>query len=305
MTGKYLVINCDDFGQSPAMNAAIMHLLEEGLVSSATIMAPAPAFREAAEWCRKREQPNIGLHLTLTSEFEALRFPSLTGGASLHDDSGHMYRTVEEFERGADTADVMRELTAQYEAVRASGVQITHADNHMGSLYGMATGRSHIPHVLRWCARRSLPFRLFRKVDPADPLLGPMPGVERAAAKASALAGVLGVALPDYLLSHPFEKRDGETYESFKQMLIDKLYRLPFGICETYIHPGVDDPWMRRAIPHWEKRVWEFRLMMDDDFRYAIRDAGVTLVDYRFIRKHGRESRLRAGARLAASALRR
>jgi len=50
MTGKYLVINCDDFGQSPAMNAAIMHLLEEGLVSSATIMAPAPAFREAAEW---------------------------------------------------------------------------------------------------------------------------------------------------------------------------------------------------------------------------------------------------------------
>ncbi|OUM94789.1 MAG: hypothetical protein A9Z00_01075 [Thermobacillus sp. ZCTH02-B1] len=303
MKGKRLVINCDDFGQSPAMNAAIMHLLEEGLVSSATIMAPAPAFREAAEWCRKREQPNIGLHLTLTSEFEALRFPSLTGSPSLHDESGNLYRTVEEFERGADTRDVMRELTAQYELVRESGIAITHADNHMGSLYGMATGRSHIPHVLRWCAKRGLPFRLFRKVDPSDPLLGPMPGVERAAARASALAGVLGVALPDYLLSHPFEVLEGETYDSFKRMLIGKLYRLPDGICETYIHPGIDDPWMRERIPHWEKRVWEFKLMMDEDFRYALRDAGVTLVDYRFIRRHGRESRLRAGARLAASVL--
>lgn len=303
MKRKLLVINCDDFGQSPAMNAAIMHLLEEGLVSSATIMAPAPAFREAAEWCRKREQPNIGLHLTLTSEFDALRFPSLTGAGSLHDETGNLYRTVEEFERGADTRDVMRELTAQYEKVRASGVPITHADNHMGSLYGMATGRSHIPHVLRWCARRGLPFRLFRKVDPSDPLLGPMPGVERSAAKASALAGVLGVALPDYLLSHPFEKREGETYDSFKRMMIDKLYRLPDGICETYIHPGIDDPWMRERIPHWEKRVWEFQLMMDDDFRYAIRDAGVMLVDYRHIRRRGRESRLRAGMRLLAAAL--
>ena len=37
---KYLVINCDDFGQSPAMNEAIMTLLDEGKVSSATIMTP-------------------------------------------------------------------------------------------------------------------------------------------------------------------------------------------------------------------------------------------------------------------------
>ena len=103
MAPKYLIINCDDFGQSPSMNAAIMNLLEEGLVSSATIMAPAPGFREAAEWCARRGQPNIGLHLTLTSEFDALRFPSLTGHPSLHDDSGYMHRTIEAFERGADT----------------------------------------------------------------------------------------------------------------------------------------------------------------------------------------------------------
>lgn len=299
MGPKMLIINCDDFGQSPPMNAAIMHLLEERKVSSATIMAPAPSFREAAEWSVKKGLDNIGLHLTLTSEFDAIRWRSLTGHHSLHDESGHMHHTVEQFERKAETAAVMVELQAQYEAVRGYGIRITHADNHMGSLYGTATGRSHIPQVLRQCVKWGVPFRLFRKVHPEDPLLAAIPGVERVVAKASSLAGVLGVAVPDYLLSHPFEVLPGETYETFKQSLIAKLYRLPDGISETYIHPAIDDAAMRAGIPHWEKRVWEYRLMLDDDFGYAIRDAGVILTDYRYIQKHGRVSRVGSAWALA------
>ncbi|REE56425.1 hypothetical protein A8990_16013 [Paenibacillus taihuensis] len=301
---KYLVINCDDFGQSPAMNAAIMHLLEERKVSSATMMAPAPGFEEAAAWSRKRGQSNIGLHLTLTSEFDAIRWKSLTGDPSLHDEDGCMYKTVLEFERGANTKAVLKELDAQYELVRKHGITITHADNHMGSLYGIAAGRSHIPQVLMKCAKWKLPFRIFRRVH-EDDVLATIDGVERAASKASALAGALGVAVPDYLLSHPFEIVEGETYESFKQEIIAKLYRLPEGISETYIHPGLDDPAMHASIPHWEKRVWEYRLMLDDDMHAAMKDAGVTLVDYSYIAEHGREPRLHAMWRLAAELLRR
>jgi predicted glycoside hydrolase/deacetylase ChbG (UPF0249 family) len=301
---KKLIINCDDFGQSPAMNKAIMHLLEESKVSSATIMAPAPGFEEAAEWCQRRGQSNVGLHLTFTSEFDALRFPSLILHASLQDESGNMYKTVEEFERHADTGAVIQEMQAQYEAARKFGIPLTHADNHMGSLYGMATGRSHIPQVLRKCAKWGLPFRLFRKVHSDDPLLSSIPGVERIVAKASSLAGVMGVAVPDYLLSHPFGVEDGESYESFKQMLIKKMYHLPDGISETYIHPAVDDPDMRSRVPHWEKRVWEYRLMLDDDFSYAIKDAGVELTDYSYIQQHGRVSRLRSAWTLGRELLR-
>ena len=300
---KYLIINCDDFGQSPAMNEAIMHLLDERRVSSATIMAPAPGFEQAAEWCRRRKQANIGLHLTLTSEFDALRFPSLTGHPSLHDKDGFLYRTVEEFERGADASAVAKELEAQLQAVRRFGIPLTHADNHMGSLYGIATGRSHIPQALMKCAKWGLPFRLFRKVQQDDPLLASIPGVEQAARKAAALAGTLGVAIPDYLLSHPFGVEEGETYESFKQSIIAKLYRLPEGISETYIHPAVPDAAMQADIPHWEKRVWEYRLMLDDDLQEAMADAGVELVDYRFVRRPGRASRQGAAWSLARQLL--
>jgi predicted glycoside hydrolase/deacetylase ChbG (UPF0249 family) len=304
MSPKYLIINCDDFGQSPPMNQAIMHLLEERKVSSATIMAPAPGFAEAAEWSRRRGQSNIGLHLTLTSEFDALRWKSLTGHSSLHDERGDMHKTVEAFERNADTGAVIKELEAQYDAVKRFGIRITHADNHMGSLYGTTTGRSHIPQVLKQCAKWRVPFRLFRKVYPTDPLLSSIPGVERIVAKASALAGVLGVAIPDYLLSHPFGIEEGETYEQFKKSMITKMYNLPDGISETYIHPAVEDSEMLARIPHWEKRVWEYRLMLEDDFAYAIKEAGVVLTNYDYIRKHGRASRVGSAFTLARELLR-
>ena len=304
MNPKYLIINCDDLGQSPAMNAAIQHLLEEGRVSSATIMAPAPGFEEAARWCVKRGVKNVGLHLTLTSEFDALRWTSLTGHPSLHDQEGYMYRTVREFELGADKTAVVRELEAQYEAVRKLGMSISHVDNHMGSLYGVATGRSFIPHWLKLCAKWRLPCRLFRRVHPDDPLLASISGVEAAVGKASALAGVLGVAIPDYLLSHPFQVQEGETYDSFKQSIIAKMYRLPDGISETYIHPGTADADMLKRIPHWEKRVWEYRLMLDEDLHYAMKDAGVQLTDYRHVERYGRDSRIRSAWPLARQLLR-
>lgn len=235
---RRLIINCDDFGQSKAMNKAIQHLLEENKVSSATIMTVAPGFEEAASWAARRGQPNVGLHLTLTSEFEALRWSSLTRHSSLHDDSGHQYRTVREFERGAEDSAVLKELEAQYQLASKAGIQISHVDNHMGSLYGMETGRSLIPQMLWKTKRWRLPARLFRYIDPEDPLLSSLPNIERPVALASGLADTFGVPIPDYLLSHPFSVMEGETYESFKQSLIDKLYRLPEGVSETYVHPG-------------------------------------------------------------------
>ncbi|MFD2331197.1 polysaccharide deacetylase family protein [Cohnella sp. GCM10020058] len=296
---KLLILNCDDFGQSAPANEAIMHLLEERRVSSATIMTPARGFDQAADWCRRHPEANIGLHLTFTSEYDAVRFASLTGRASLHDADGYMYKTVAAFERGADKADVIAEMKAQFDAVARAGIAVTHADNHMGSLYGVATGRSYLPQVFWKCSRRRLPFRLFRHIDPAEAITANAPGVEATLAKAVALCDTLGVAVPDYLLSHPYEIETGETYETFKEMLIAKLYTLPEGVVETFIHPAVPDAELGARIPHWDKRVWEYKLMLDPDFSAAMKDAGVQLTDYRYVREKLRRPRLRSGLRLA------
>ncbi|MGG1877079.1 polysaccharide deacetylase family protein [Paenibacillus cisolokensis] len=295
---RRLIINCDDFGQSPAANKAIFHLLEEGKVSSATVMAVAPGYEEAASWCARRQQPNVGLHLTLTSEFEALRWASLTGHPSLHDETGHQYRTVQEFETGAAAGAVMKELEAQYQLARKSGIRLSHIDNHMGSLYGVETGRSLIPQML-WKARRwRLPARLFRYIDPSDPLLSTLSNIQRPVALASGLADAFGVPIPDYLLSHPYRIVEGETYDRFKQSIIARLYKLPEGVCETYVHPGAEDEWMQASIPNWDKRLWEFRLLFDDDFAYAMKDAKVILTDYRYVERYLRRPRGRSAVKL-------
>ncbi|RUS48836.1 polysaccharide deacetylase family protein [Cohnella sp. AR92] len=304
---RKLILNCDDFGQSPAANEAILHLLEERKVSSATIMTPAPAFEEAAARVRERGYANVGLHLTFTSEYDAIRWRSLTGNPSLHDESGHMYRTVEEFERGADPKAVRLEMAAQFEAVKQAGLAISHVDNHMGSLYGVATGRSYLPLTLWECSKRKLPFRLFRGLYEKDAFMASIdgPGTRKTLAQVVALADLLGVGLPDYLLSHSYHLEEGETYESFRAMMIAKLYDLPDGISETYIHPAAEDEELAGRVRSWEKRVWEYRLPLDNDFNYALRDAGVELVDYRFVQQSRPRSRLKAAARLAKALLQR
>lgn len=291
---RYLILNCDDFGQSPAANRAIMHLLEERRVSSATIMPPAPAFEEAAAWVRGQADSKVGLHLTLTSELPGHRWSSLTGHPSLHDETGGMHLTVADFEKLADPKAVRAEIDAQFDLVKDAGLPITHVDNHMGSLYGIETGRSYLPYVFRQCGRRGLPFRIFRHIHPKDTFLNSIPGAKEALAKAVALADTLGVAMPDYLLTHPYHLVEGETYDSFKSSLIAKMYELPEGVSETYIHPAVEDDHMQTVIPSWDKRVWEYRLMLDDDFSYALKDAGVQMVDYRYVRDNLKRSRLKS-----------
>jgi len=304
MTKRYLIINCDDFGQCRAANEAIIHLLEAGKVSSATIMPPAPAFAEAAAWARGQGDPKVGLHLTFTSEYEGKRWKSLTGAPSLHDERGYMHMTVKDVEVKTKSQDVRAEIRAQFRAVREAGVMITHVDNHMGSLYGMATGRSYLPLVLRECGKRGLPFRIFRKIHEKDEFLASIPNAANILAKIVALADVLGVAMPDYLLTHKYHVEEGETYESFKRMLIQKVYDLPEGVSETYIHPAVEDAELKSFLPSWQKRVWEFELMQDEDFVYAIKDAGVVLTDYRYVRDHLRHSRLWAVPQLLKALLR-
>ena len=165
---RRLIINCDDFGQSKAMNEAIRHLLEENKVSSATIMTVAPGFEEAASWAARRRQPNVGRDLTMTSEFEALRWSALTGHSSLHDASGHQYRTVQEFERGAETGAVLKELEAQYRLASKAGIRISHVDNHMGAVRDGNGAKPHSADAVEDFALAP-PARLFRYIYPEDP----------------------------------------------------------------------------------------------------------------------------------------
>jgi predicted glycoside hydrolase/deacetylase ChbG (UPF0249 family) len=127
-----MIINADDFGYSPAVNRAILQAFNEGLTSSATLMANMPGFEEACAFAHERGLlQHVGVHLVL-SEGEPLtdrmrrcrRFCDGSGRFSRMDSSRAFWLST------SDRDAVGTELRVQIERCRRDGLPLTHVDSH-------------------------------------------------------------------------------------------------------------------------------------------------------------------------------
>ena len=128
MASLAVIVNADDLGISQEVNEATFDLMSKGRISSATILANAPATNEAARRASKFPRCSVGVHLNVT------QFEPLTGGPGarlLVDERGQMSR-ANETARPAPTrlCAVYQELCAQIERVASLGVRISHVDSH-------------------------------------------------------------------------------------------------------------------------------------------------------------------------------
>ena len=131
---RSLVMHHDDLGGSHGANMAFVELFDAGVVTSGTVMVPCPWFPEIAGIARQRPDLDLGVHLTLNSEFPAFRWRPLTGVSDngLTDEDGFFWRRVADTRKHADPRAVETELRAQIETALAAGIDATHLDAHMG-----------------------------------------------------------------------------------------------------------------------------------------------------------------------------
>jgi len=277
---RAIIINADDFGMCHAANSAIVELLDDGGADSATIMVPCAWSPEALAFAASRTDLDIGVHLVLTSEWRRYRWRPLTGTATtLVDADGFFPPDVVSVEELASEADVEAEITAQLQAALDAGVDVTHLDNHMGSVYGLLTGRDFLAPVLALAARHGLPFRLPRVMEGADAALA------RRLEQVGAAADALGVEIVDRLWTHPFEEVPGESYEQVRDGFLALLRAVPAGVTEIYLHPMVDDDELRAVVDFAAvKRGHELRLLADPLVRKAIADEGLVRIGWRALR---------------------
>src|SRR6266513_5657279 len=135
---KLLILHADDLGFAHSANAASFDALDKGTISSASIMIPTPWITEVAAYARAHPDADLGLHLTLTSEWETYRWgPTASRDAvpSLLDPDGTLPNEDSIVARRANAADVERELRAQIDRALALGIRPTHVDSHMGALF--------------------------------------------------------------------------------------------------------------------------------------------------------------------------
>jgi len=123
-----IIVNADDLGLSDTVNEAIFELMAESRISSATMMANAPATRRAAARIKRFERCSFGIHLNLTQFAPIADGP---GRRLLVDGSGEMSRAIETAPPTIDRLKaIYDELCAQVELLASLGVPISHLDSH-------------------------------------------------------------------------------------------------------------------------------------------------------------------------------
>jgi predicted glycoside hydrolase/deacetylase ChbG (UPF0249 family) len=115
MNDIFVIVNADDFGQSPGVNRGIIAAHEGGIVTSASLMVRWPAAAEAAAYARADLRMSVGLHLDL-------------GEWCCRDGQwARLYQVVDEEDPGAVDAEVHRQVEAFCDLM---GRGPSHIDSH-------------------------------------------------------------------------------------------------------------------------------------------------------------------------------
>lgn len=135
---KLLIIHADDLAVAHSVDAASFDALDKGAISSASVMVPSPWITEVVAYAKAHPNADLGLHLTLTSEWETYRWGSVEPAdkvPSLLDSAGAFPRDEKLVAATAKPLEVEREIRAQINRALALGIRPTHIDSHMGALF--------------------------------------------------------------------------------------------------------------------------------------------------------------------------
>ena len=272
---RMVIVHADDAGLTASTNVAVMRLMEQGYVSSTSIMVPCPAATEIVRWAVGRPNLCIGVHTTLTAEWPAMRWSPLSATAAtpgLRSADGGFWSSVEQLVAHASIDEMLYETRTQVQHAVEAGVRVSHIDSHMGALYTSAAA------VRRWGA-------MAQELGVALPL----PQITQATLSlyearmrwvsvelAQTLQSIQFPALSSYL-SIP----NAESYETLRRSLLEQIRRLPPGLHLLYLHPADDSPELRRVVSGWQKRVWEAQLMEDPLCREQLEQQDVVMISWR------------------------
>ncbi|MBI9073388.1 MAG: ChbG/HpnK family deacetylase [Melioribacteraceae bacterium] len=132
-----LMIRCDDMGMCHSVNMAIRSFTETKIPFSTSVMFNCPWYLEAAEILKDQPHVSIGVHLTLNSEWKNYRWGPVLGKEavpSLVDKNGYFFPSRKDFHDNNPKPDeIEKELRAQIERAKNTGLNIDYVDYHMGT----------------------------------------------------------------------------------------------------------------------------------------------------------------------------
>lgn len=282
---RAVIVHVDDVGMCHSSVEAFAELVDHGTTTSGAIMAPCPWFEEALAYGRKHPEADLGVHATLTSEWDGYRWGPVSTrspASGLLDAEGYFPKTCEEVRASGRARAATRELAAQADRIVAGGVDPTHIDTHMGSV----ANRKFMKGYLAQAFRLKIPAMLPRPDAIGFETMVPNPDERKELGAFLSSLEKRGLPLLDGILSMPLDE-PGDQLETAKRLL-----RLaPAGVTHFIMHASVDSPELRAITPDWESRVSNYRCFMSKELKAFIKDEGLVLIGYRALRDAMRAAR--------------
>ncbi len=283
---KVLMIHADDAGMCDEANIAIKNYFDKKEIQGAAIMVPCPSAGAAMQWAAQHPNVDIGLHLTLTSEWKTYRWGTVADAADvpgLLDADNKMWHEVPQVVEHASAEEVEIEIRAQIEKAISVGMKPSHIDTHMGSLYGS-------PEYVKVFLKIAEEYNI-----PANALELSNPQVVEHFKKAGypitdeVIETMANYSLPklDFFTSVP----KGKTYEEKRDNFFQLVKNLPNGLTEVIFHPSVQSDNLKSITNSWQQRVWEAELFSDPIVQKFFKDEGIIFTDYIEIMKRFNSSK--------------
>ncbi|MFC4044550.1 polysaccharide deacetylase family protein [Dactylosporangium siamense] len=260
-----VIINLDDFGMYPSINAAVIASIEAGIAGSCSLMVPCPGAQDAMRLLRRKPEIPFGIHLTLVCDTTHDRWGPLTARErvpSLLDAAGELFSPAlrPELLARARLGEVELEFRAQIDTVIEAGLAPTHLDWHCLA----DGGRDDIFDLTVGLAEEyGLAVRAW--LDPAREQLRHrgLPVVDH-----------------DFLDSFQLDL-DGKAAR-YAQLLRD----LPAGLSEWAVHPGLGTEEARAVDPDgWRVRQTDHEFLTSPEAREILQEEGIVVTDYRAIQQ--------------------
>ncbi len=278
---KLLIVHADDIGMSHSVNVATIEAFKRGAISSGSIMVPCPWFPEIAAHAREHPELDLGLHLTLTSEWKYFRWrpvapPDKVRG--LIDEEGYMWRSERQTAEKATPQEIETELRAQIDRAIAFGIKPTHLDTHMGTLY---TRKDFFEVYTRLGKEYRIPVMVMR-ATPESIAYGKTSG---SPISEEILKKVESEGFPmlDYLVTGVA----GKTFEERKKAYHELLRKLKPGVSMLIVHLGMDDPELKAITGSWQQRHADFLSFTDPETQALIKELGIKLTTFRELGRLG------------------
>jgi predicted glycoside hydrolase/deacetylase ChbG (UPF0249 family) len=264
---KLLIIHADDLAVAHSVDAASFDALDQGAVSSASIMVPCPWLTEVAAYAKAHPFGDLGLHLTLSSEWKTYRWGPVASSntvPSLLDPDGMLYGDVPGVAAHAKPEEAEREIRAQIDRAITVGIHPTHLDTHMGTLFstpGLFAAYVKVAHEYH------LPFLVVKVTDARATLLSVLSDKD--------------IVLDALVIAGPDVRR-----EQWKEFYLSAVKSLKPGLTEMIVHLGHDDAELQAVmVDHpdfgsaWRQR--DFDVITSPEFKQALKDNKVVLVQWK------------------------